>query len=122
MSRDSFINREKNKSKGYIRAPKMERELAKASGGRLVPRSGAGPKKGDVEKAFGVFRVEAKTTTKKSFSVTKQMYYKLEESSTPHGEIPAIVIEFINELGLHEMSLAIVPAYALEAIGGANAA
>lgn len=120
MSRDSFMGRQKNKSKAYIRAPKMEKDLAKRSKGRLVSRSGAGPVKGDVRKAYGVFRVEAKATSKKSFSVTREMFAKLQESATPHGEIPAIVIEFLSEDGGRPLELAVVPMYALEAIGEQN--
>jgi hypothetical protein len=100
-------------SVAHRRAPKQERELAKRSGGRLTPGSGSKTQKGDVRKAYGIIRIEAKTTTKKSFSVTKEMVRKIEDASLPNGEIPAIVIEFINENGDPEMEVAVVPTYLL---------
>lgn len=120
MSRDAFLNRDRKQSKGYHRSAKQEGELAKRSGGRLVPASGSGAKKGDVSKAYGVFRIEAKTTQAKSFSVTKAMFQKIEESALPHGEIPVFVIEFLDDNGKPECELAVLPTYALEAIGKAN--
>ena len=45
---------------------------------------------------------------------------KIEESALPHNEIPVFVIEFLDANGKPECELAVVPTYALEAIGKAN--
>lgn len=122
MSRDSFINRDKRRgTPSHRRAPKQERELAKRSGGRLVPGSGSGAQKADVKKAFnGVFRLEAKTTKNKSFSVTREMVRKVEEAAISNQELPAIVVEFIDDQGKPEMEVAVVPTYVLQQIGEMN--
>ena len=115
MSRESFMNDAK-KHAGHRRAPKQEKQIAKRSGGRPIRGSGSGYKKGDVEKAHGIFRVEAKTTKHQSFSVTRDMIRKIEAAALPHGEVPAMIIEFISETGTPEMEVAVVPTYVLEEI------
>ena len=100
-------------SAAHRRAPHQERELAKRSGGKLTPASGSKTQKGDVSKAYGILRIEAKTTSKKSFSVTREMVRKIEDASLPNGEVPAIVVEFIDENGKPLMEVAVVPTYIL---------
>lgn len=117
MSRDSFINRDKKHgTASHRRAPKMEKSLVKRMGGTLTPGSGNQYQKGDVMKAYGTLRIEAKCTKHKSFSVTRDMIRKIEEAAVCNNEIPTIVIEFINEQGKPEMEIAIVPTYALPII------
>jgi Holliday junction resolvase len=94
--------------------------LARRFSGEKVPGSGSGSQKGDVKKAFGVFRIEAKTTKKKSFSVTKEMIEKIEVAALTTNELPVIIIEFIDEFGNPEKEVAILPTYALEAIADGN--
>jgi hypothetical protein len=118
VSRNGFLNRDKGQSKGYHRAKKQEKELSVRMQGRRVPGSGSGSEKGDVKKCFGVVRIEAKTTGNKSFSVTRDMVRKIEEAALSSNELPAIVIEFIDELGNPEMEVAVVPTYALQHLGG----
>lgn len=60
--------------------------------------SGRGHKKGDIHVA-GISRIEAKTTSKNSFSVTIDMVEKIRAAAQMSDEIPAIVVEFLNELG-----------------------
>lgn len=116
MSRDNFLKRSGSSShstKSHKRAPKQEGELAKRFGGKCVPGSGAGYQKGDVKKAHGMFRIEAKTTKNKSFSVTRAMVDKIEQAALTCNETPVIIIEFIDEQGRPEKELAIIPTYAL---------
>lgn len=118
-TREALFRREHGTGKqslAHRRAPKQERELAKRSGGRLTPASGSKTQKGDISKAYGVIRIEAKTTMKKSFSVTKEMVRKIEQASLPNGEVPAIVVEFLDENGKPEMEVAVVPTYLLQSL------
>lgn len=108
------MNRGKGLSPSHRRAKKQERELAKRGGGKLTPGSGAFDQKGDVKKYNGVYRIEAKTTKHKSFSVTREMVRKIEEAALPNGELPAILIEFIDEQGTPQMEVAVVPTYILD--------
>lgn len=113
MSRESIL-RKAAKSKGYKRSLKQEEELAARGRTRRVVASGAGPEKGDVKKYAGVWRIEAKTTSRKSFSVTRDMISKIEDAALPHGEMPAIVIEFLDKNGKPECEVCVVPSYALD--------
>ena len=112
MSRDSFLKRTYSNSYGvsHRRAKRQERERAKKHGGRLVPGSGNGAIKGDIAKDQGLFRIEAKTTRRMSFSVTRKMIEVLEESALPHGEIPAVLIEFQAVDGHKQRTLVVIPA------------
>ncbi len=103
-------------SVSHVRSPKQELELANRFKGALVPGSGSGHQKGDVKGCYGIIRIEAKTTKNKSFSVTRDMLNKIEEAALCNTEIPAIVIEFIDERGAPEMEIAIIPTYALHFI------
>ena len=115
MSRDGFINRDtKRGPPAYRRSKYQERELARRSGGRLVSGSGSGIEKGDIAKYHGVFRVEAKTTSKNSFRVTRDMLRIIEDTALPHGELPAIIVEFVDERGRPVSEVAVVPTSVLE--------
>lgn len=116
MSRESFLRRgssSRHSTASHKRAPKQEKELAKKTGGRAIPGSGSGYEKGDIKKAYGVYRIEAKTTKNKSFSVTKEMIRKIDEAGLASNEIPVIVVEFIDEQGRPTEEVAIMPTYAL---------
>ncbi len=99
----------------HDRAPKQERGIAKRLGGDLVPRSGAGPVKGDV-RVHGVVRIEAKTTAKKSFAITHHLVDQIEEAAVATGEIPVAQVQFINEQGTVTRSVCIVPDWVLEEV------
>lgn len=111
MSRRAFLERTHSTSNGpsHRRAKKMEKELAKRGRGRLTPGSGNKAIKGDVQKYEGVYRVEAKTTKAASFRVTLEMFEKLEESALPHGEVPAIIVEFQTQQGRRLREVAVIP-------------
>lgn len=98
-------------SVAYHRSPKQELQLAERTGGKTTPASGSRDVKGDV-RIKGIARIEAKTTSNKSFSVTREMIEKLEQHALQAGEVPAIVIEFL-ENGKPVAEVAVIPTYAL---------
>ena len=100
-------------SPAHQRSPHQERDAAKRLGGRVVKGSGSGPEKGDV-RVKGVLRLEAKCTSKNSFSVTREMVRKIEEAALGAGEVPAIEIEFLDADGAVDARLLILPSYALD--------
>jgi Holliday junction resolvase len=110
---DLKIPKRLQNSKGYRRSPKQERELATRYGGRNTPASGSGDIKGDVRKK-GVYRIEAKTTQAKSFSVTREMIDKIETHALSSGELPAIVIEFLDQDGKPEKEVCILPMFVVD--------
>lgn len=113
MSRDNFLGRGEKRSPSHRRAPKQEKELGKRFKGRLVPGSGSGHQKGDV-RVPKVARIEAKTTKNKSFSVTREMIDKVTNAGIAHGELPAMVVEFLDADGHPESEVAVIPMWALE--------
>ena len=120
MSREKFIERAGNgnhSTPAHHRAPVQEAEWAKRGNGKLTPGSGNKTIKGDVQKYRGVVRLECKTTRNNSFSVTRKTVRKIEESALAHGEVPAIIIEFIGEDGRPQHELAVVPTYVLDMLG-----
>lgn len=120
MSRDRFLdiaNGGNHSTQAHRRAPKQEKDWAARGKGRLTPGSGNKAIKGDVQKFNGVVRLECKTTRNNSFSVTRKLVKKIEESALAHGEVPAIVIEFIGEDGKPQHELAVVPTYVLDMLG-----
>jgi len=120
VSRDSFLNRGKGKpSASHLRAPKMEKELAKRIGGRITPGSGNKDVKGDV-RLKRVARIEAKTTKNKSFSVTLDMIDKIETAALTCDELPILVIEFNDGNGRKVKEVAVVPTYVLDSLGYSN--
>lgn len=103
-------------SVSHARAKKQEKELAKRGRGKITPGSGNQSQKGDIQKYNGVFRVEAKTTKNKSFSVTRDMVEKIEHAALTRDELPAIVVEFIDERGKPISEVAVLPTYVLDTI------
>lgn len=115
MDRERFLNPEGKKSKAYIRSSKQEKEIAKRGGGKEVYRSGASAwDKGDVRGYKGRVTVEAKATSCKSFSVTREIMYKLEDAASAKSELPILLIEWLDTYGKPEGELAIVPMWALD--------
>jgi Holliday junction resolvase len=88
--------------------------LAKRVGGKTVRGSGSGNEKGDV-RVHRVCRIEAKTTNKKSFSVTREMLDKIETAAVCYGELPALIVEF-NDEGRKVGEVAVVPTWVLDVI------
>lgn len=97
------------------RSLQQEKELAKRAGGKVVRGSGRGNEKGDV-RVKGVVRIEAKTTSKSSFSITSEMIQKIELASVCSGECPAIVVEFLNAAGKPIHEVAVVPMWVLNSL------
>lgn len=117
VSRDSFINRDKNHGNpSYRRAKVQEKELAKRVGGRTTMASGSLSEKGDV-RLRRVLRIEAKTTKHKSFSVTLEMVEKIEDAALAADELPVIVVEFNDGMGRKVKEVAVVPVYVLNELG-----
>ena len=103
------------KSVAARRSPKQEKDLASRFGGKVVRGSGRGNEKGDV-RVKGVVRIEAKTTSKASFSVTKEMLAKIEMEAISCGEVPAFIIEFLGKDGKPEHEIAVVPTWVLNSL------
>jgi hypothetical protein len=113
MSRNSFLGWGSRKTASHRRSPKQERALAERSNGRLVPGSGSGYQKGDIQ-VKRLLRIEAKTTKADSFRVTRSMVEKITEAGILHDEFPAIVVEFVDEQGRPEHELLVMPGYVLD--------
>jgi hypothetical protein len=107
--------RTKNLTLSHKRSPKQEKQLALRVGGQVTPRSGAGAVKGDV-RVRKRLRLEAKTTKNKSFSVTLEMIEKIEDAACEGGELPILVIEFIDHLGRPIKEIAVCPTYVLDSL------
>ncbi len=101
----------------HKRAPQQERELSKRIGGAVVRGSGCGNEKGDV-RVKGVLRIEAKTTSRASFSVTRKMIQKIQTAAVSCGESPAIIVEFLSAEGKPELEVAVVPVWVLNSLTG----
>ncbi len=107
-------NRQGVKKAAHRRSPVQEGELAARFGGKLVKGSGCGFDKGDV-RVRGKVLIEAKTTERKSFSVTREIIDKLESAACSNGEIPVLVVEFIGE---RKQTLCVIPEWALNSLMG----
>ncbi len=117
MSREGFIRRSTIlPSNSHHRSKRQETEIARRTKGRITPGSGNQKIKGDV-RIKGIARIEAKTTKHKSFTVTLDMYRKIEEAALASQELPIIVIEFNNGFGKKVAELAVVPTYILDQLG-----
>ncbi len=97
----------------HNRSPKQEAERAAQLGGKTTKGSGNGFEKGDV-RFKDVVRLEQKTTTAKSFRVTRDMLDKIETEAVSCGEMPVFEIEFLSEKGQVEGKLYVVPDYVLQ--------
>lgn len=86
------------KSPAYRASPKLEKQMAKRTGGYRTAGSGNKREKGDV-RVRGVTRIEHKATQKKSFSVTREMLEKIENAGRGCEEIPVLVVDFLDERG-----------------------
>lgn len=83
-------------SAAHRHSGKQESGLAKTIRGKVVPRSGAGMTKGDV-RINGLCRIECKCTTKPSFSINQALLDKIGHAAMSAGEIPALVVRFIDD-------------------------
>lgn len=99
----------------HQRSRVQEKELAKKLGGSVTLGSGNLEVKGDIRVAK-VARIECKTTMNKSFSVTREMVRKIQTAAMGAGELPAIVVEFLDKKGKPVSSVAVVPTWVLDLI------
>lgn len=99
----------------HKRAPKQEREIAAAMGGKVTLGSGNLEVKGDV-RVPRVARIECKTTMNQSFSITRDIVRKIQTAAMGAGELPAVVVEFLDKKGRPVSSIAIVPTWVLSLI------
>lgn len=90
-------------------APKHERSLADKLGAKLTPGSGNQAIKGDL-RIRGVARIEAKCTRRKSFSVSRDVWSKIQDAagSGAEHEIPVLHVEFLDSSGDRECGLYIL--------------
>lgn len=82
-------------SPAHARSKRQEAEIAKRTGSKLTAGSGNQSEKGDCRRR-GVARIECKTTSSKSFSVTLEMLNKLETAAAISDEFPVLVVEFLK--------------------------
>jgi hypothetical protein len=94
------------------RSKPQEEELACLFGGRVTKGSGNKNEKGDV-RVSRFIRIEAKCTSNKSFSITREMIKKIEDAALGGGEVPTIIVEFLGPNGAPQTSVAIVPLWAI---------
>jgi len=107
--------RHSKQSRSYWRSPKQEKNLAKRLSGFRTPGSGSKHKKGDVY-VSRIVRIEAKTTQRKSFAVTREMLSKISHAGLAADELPVIVIEFLDPNGKPEGEIAVCPMLSLEGL------
>lgn len=118
VSHNPLLNRLHNKGKqgvAYHASAKLEKRVAKETGGRRTSGSGNQREKGDV-RIRGVARLEHKATVKDSFRVTKNMLKKIENSAIANGEVPALVVSFLDEHGNIIDELAVIPYQSLKVL------
>lgn len=98
-------------SDSHRHAPKQEKRLAKQSGGKLTPGSGSGVEKGDVRVA-GVTRIEAKSTQRKSYAISRDLVRRIEQAAVSSDELPIFQIDFLNGADV-DSQVAVIPMWAL---------
>ncbi len=87
---------------------RQEHKIAKDIGGRRQPGSGGGPWNKDDVRKEGKFRVEAKMTSKKSFSVKRSDLAKV-RGHCELGEVPLMQIQFTDEQRNVEEQWVVIP-------------
>ena len=81
--------------KNKKRSVKQEKKVASLASGFLVPGSGSGNFKGDVQSP--VFKIECKSTEKDSISVKLAWLQKIENEALSDGKVPILSIEMGKE-------------------------
>lgn len=74
-----------------------EKKTAGRLGGRLVPMSGAGYEKGDID--LDLFRVEAKSTVGSAVPLKYDFVVKITKESRAVGKEPALAVTYTTENG-----------------------
>lgn len=104
-------------SAAHNRAPHQERDIAKRLKGTTTKASGAKDEKGDV-RVRGTVRVEAKCTSNKSFSITREMIEKIESAALGAGEVPYVEVEFVDKFGKKLATVAVMPVWGVDLLVG----
>ncbi len=117
MSEIKTPKRLRGQSPAHNYAPKQEREAAKIIRGRTTPGSGSGYQGADARHR-GLVRVECKSTTAKSFSVTTATIDNLEAATFGSGEIPVIQVDMLKKTGKLDRRVYIGPAWARDGLLG----
>jgi hypothetical protein len=99
---------DRKQSVAYRKSKKLEKGVAKRTRGYVTTGSGNKNEKGDV-RVRGVARIEHKATQKKSFSITREMLDKIVNAAIGHGEIPAVVVDFLDARGNSIQEVAVIP-------------
>lgn len=94
-------------SAAHSKSADNERAVVQRLGGKVVPRSGAGIKKGDGQ-IKGLARLEVKGTIHNSFPVTKKQLAKNDEAALSAGEIPVMIVQFLSPSGAVEDEQAVI--------------
>lgn len=100
-------------SAAYKHSSSQEKKLAKKVKGHTTPGSGSKRQKGDV-RIKGIARIECKATSRKSFSVTREMLVKIDNATEATGEVPILQVEFLDARGKIDGSFAVIPINVLE--------
>lgn len=83
------LGSEKSKKRKYLDS---EKDTAEKLGGRAVPASGAGIRKGDI--SLDNFLIEQKETSLNSLMVTRDWLVKIDREAYGEGKIPALLLKF----------------------------
>ena len=86
-----FINKPKHALTSKEKSVKQERRLAKELNGRVTPGSGSGGVKGDVHTRDEL--IEAKTTSKRQYTLKFVDLQKLEGDARRAGKRPVFIIQ-----------------------------
>lgn len=100
--------RKQGQSPAHARSRQQEKEAAEKIGGKTTKGSGSGWQKLDAR--GDIYRIECKTTARKSLRVTTEMIRKLEAGCFGSGKLPVIEVEL--ELGEHVAY--VIPKWAME--------
>lgn len=105
----SFLNRPKRAGTTKAKSDRQERRLAKEFGGRVTPGSGSGSIKGDV--TTGEEMIEAKTTTKRQFTLKLETLQKLEYEARAVGKRPVLILHIDDDspVLLHHPEWVLIP-------------
>jgi Holliday junction resolvase len=92
-----FLNRPKNAGTTREKSTQQEKRLAREFVGRTTPGSGAGTIKGDVHTKEEM--VEAKTTSKRQYTLKLNDLDKLAHEARVSGKRPVLVVQFEHDTG-----------------------
>jgi hypothetical protein len=107
------LERVGKQSTAYHQSAKLEKQTAAKFKGYRTAGSGNKREKGDV-RVNGIARLEHKATCRKSFSVTRDMIDKISNAGVGCDEVPAVIVEFLDDQGKPTHAIACIPLDALQ--------